>query len=363
MLLCAIQSSLEDAKTYYWCYRAFVLLFTLIVIFNINRRSLSFNKWIGWLLALGVILFITFRPPVWQVFGDVSNYIHFFESSRFRSFDWEAKDLGFEWSMHFFNKWDYWIWFLFYAILYVVPQLFVSQKLLPQYSAICFIMLVGCFNFFGYGFNGMRNGAACALVMLGMFDRRLWVKLLLFIVALSIHKSVIIPICAYILATRFDKTQLYFIIWVICLLAALFLSNIVNYLIDLSSFVEDDRVNYLTSTFNSLENNAGARFSRQGFRWDFALVSSVPIILGLITVVKDNIRNKSYSILLNTYILANTLWLFTARIPYNNRFAYLSWFLAPLLLTITVLINPRFRTSNNLLLLILANTLLTILLE
>ena len=95
MLLCAIQSSLDDAKTYYWCYRALVLLFTVIVLFNINKRSLTFNKAIGWLLALGVILFITFRPPVWQVFGDVSNYIHFFESSRFRSFDWEAKDLGF----------------------------------------------------------------------------------------------------------------------------------------------------------------------------------------------------------------------------------------------------------------------------
>lgn len=361
MLLCAIQSSLDDAKSYFWWYHAFVLFFTLIVLFNINNRSQTFNKWLGWLLALGAILFITFRPPVWQVFGDVNNYIQFFENSRLRSFDWEAKDLGFEWSMHFFNRWDYWIWFLFYAILYVVPQLFISQKLLPKHSAICFVMLVGCFNFFGYGFNGMRNGAACALVMLGMFDRRLLVKLLLFIVALSIHKSVIIPICAYILATRVDKTQLYFIIWAVCLLAALFISNLVNYLIDFSSFIEDDRVNYLTSTFDSLENNAGVLFSRKGFRWDFALVSSVPIILGFITVVKDKIRNERYSILLNTYILANTLWLFTARIPFNNRFAYLSWFLAPLLLTITMLINPRLRTSNNLLLLILVNAILTLL--
>ena len=45
------------------------------------------------------------------------------------------------------------------------------------------------------------------------------------------------------------------------------------------------------------------------------------------------------------YVLVNALWLLFIRVPYSDRFAYLSWFLIPFLLLYPVL-NGRLDTQH-----------------
>lgn len=92
----------------------------------------------------------------------------------------------------------------------------------------------------------------------------------------------------------------------------------------------DDRLSYLT------DYDIGM-FSHTGFRWDFLLYSMMPIVLGYYVVIKRGIQDRTYTILLNTYTLANAFWVMVIRANYSNRFAYLSWFMYPIVLAYPLL--------------------------
>ena len=63
----------------------------------------------------------------------------------------------------------------------------------------------------------------------------------------------------------------------------------------------------------------------------------MPIVLGYYVVIKRGIQDRTYTILLNTYTLANAFWVMVIRANYSNRFAYLSWFMYPIVLAYPLL--------------------------
>ena len=73
-------------------------------------------------------------------------------------------------------------------------------------------------------------------------------------------------------------------------------------------------------------------FTVTGFRWDFLLYSAMPVLLGYYVVIKKKVFNSTYLLLLGTYIYANAFWIMVIRAEFSNRFAYLSWFLYPIVL-------------------------------
>ena len=88
-------------------------------------------------------------------------------------------------------------------------------------------------------------------------------------------------------------------------------------------------------------------FSSVGFRWDFLLYSFMPILLGLYTVFKRRYMDETYYILLSTYIYANSFWVMVIYAVSSNRFAYLSWFLYPIVLAYPLLKFPVFKKNHN----------------
>ena len=89
----------------------------------------------------------------------------------------------------------------------------------------------------------------------------------------------------------------------------------------------DDRLNrYITTQADE------QMFNRTGFRWDFLLYSSIPVIMGYYILFVKKTFNSTYLLLLGTYILSNSFWIMVIRAQYSNRFAYLSWFLYPIVI-------------------------------
>ena len=70
-------------------------------------------------------------------------------------------------------------------------------------------------------------------------------------------------------------------------------------------------------------------FSRMGFRWDFLLYSSFPVIMIWYVTQYRKFTSREFSLLANTYLLCNAFWILVIRASYSNRFAYLSWFIYP----------------------------------
>ena len=63
----------------------------------------------------------------------------------------------------------------------------------------------------------------------------------------------------------------------------------------------------------------------------------MPIILSYFVVFKNNVTDKTYTLLLNTYLLCNAFWILVIRASFSNRFAYLSWFIYPIVLAYPLL--------------------------
>lgn len=238
---------------------------------------------------------------------------------------------------------DVWVLFMFMGALYVIPQLITSKTLTPTHYGILFLTIVCSFSYWGYGVNGMRNGVALSLVMLGMVKKNVIWTPLLFLCGLSFHGSALLPICAYCVNFVYRKSGTYATVWCICVVLSLLVSNMLTEVLPLKDLIQDDRVSYLSKGFDDANSS---KFSSTGYRWDFLLYSTIPIVLGYRQISSGAIKNKIYIYLYNTYCTCNAFWLFTIYIPFNNRFAYLSWFLFPIIVTYPFLQNDNLTASN-----------------
>lgn len=227
-------------------------------------------------------------------------------------------------------------WFVLIACIYIVPVIIGCRLISPNSPLTPFVFFVASFLFMSNGMNGIRNADACSLAFLGicilMQSQR--IKTLFFIsplliAAYCIHQSTImltIPLLLSFFLIKSTKTAV--LLWFIAIILSLALGNSVAHVV--AAFSENDKaMGYLSGGENDHIMQA---FSKRGFRWDFLLYSALPIIIGWIVTVKFNIVDKSYQLLLNTYILSNAVWVIFIYAAFSNRFAMLSWFIYPFVL-------------------------------
>lgn len=338
----------EETFAYWYstAYYIVLLLLSMYAALSYSRNNSFLNKGIGWPLAIALILFFAFRPLTYKFgFGDTQGYAFFFNLMKtHKEIDLNAKDIGFECLSFFLRYNDVWVLFLVLAVCYTVCQLLASKLLSPSHYGVLFLIIVLSFSFWGYGVNGARNGAAIGLVMLGMIKRNIVWTPILFLLGISLHGSVLLPIAAYCLNFAYSKSKSYVIVWCVCVVLSLFVSDFLTETLTIGDFIDDRRVAYLTNKF---DKSTGEMFASTGYRWDFVIYSAIPIILGYIQIKKKVVTDRIYIVLFNTYCICNSFWLFTIYVPYNNRFAYLSWFLFPILVTYPFISQPGRLSDKN----------------
>ena len=177
------------------------------------------------------------------------------------------------------------------------------------------------------------------------------------VLAFSIHKSTALPLAAFLAASFVIKKPLIAIyFWVASIGISLVAGGpISNFFMGLGF---DDR---MTQYSNGM-SEYGDQFSNTGFRWDFLLYSAMPVWMTWFVCKKAEKERKLYgdtqeeaetgitgagriadansmrifNILATTYILANSFWVMVIKAAFSNRFAYLSWFLYPVVLAYAV---------------------------
>lgn len=290
------------------------------------------------ILAGFSIVWIGFRP-IW-CYGDTMLYTEIF--SLVQMGIWSGlPDFGDEWLFRLIEEWfidnsNQQYWLVFIALMYISLAVAALWKWMPGHLFLALVFLFCSYSFFTYGTNGIRNGMATSMGMLGMAfaspsngSGKFRLPVIgLGIVALSIgvHASMALVLGACIIAMYFRKTQIYCTAWLFCIFLSLIATEPLK---ELFAFLVDDNRMSLY-----LENTAtdDGMFSKSGFRWDFILYSSVPIVLGYYAIVKKGVQDATYTFLINVYIIANSFWCLINSAAYSNRFAYLSWFLMPVLI-------------------------------
>ena len=219
-------------------------------------------------------------------------------------------------------------WLLCIAAFYIGGMALATYRWLPRHYMIGLIFCFTSFSFYTFATNGIRNGMATsiAMVAISLIDTKnksttsTLIAIGLFVIAIQTHTSLVLTFGAAIVAFFMKGTKLSFRIWIACLILGFLFNGF--FLLFFSWASEDERmIKYATS--NNLE------YTKTYFRWDFVTYSALPIVVGYIATIKKKVSDGKYTFLLNTYIITNAIWLLICEINFSNRFAYLSWFLYP----------------------------------
>lgn len=322
-----------------------ILIYTLfqtsVIKSQSNKNLLYGNHSSSFSLLFCIILalFIGLRPISGRYFGDMGTYSRLYVLlSDYGYVPSELNiEIGFAMLMYFCSRvmvvsgFFCVVSFTYFLSLFVACKRFFKGK-----ATWAMLFFLGAFTCWGSAVNGLRNGVACAILVLAYSflrenSKNKIVPILLAVLAYSMHKSTILPILCTIVSLYYSDTKKIIYFWILSIVISLVGgSSVANIFVGLGF---DDRLDsYLQDT-----NDLSHQFSSTGFRFDFLLYSVVPIILGYYVVVKRKIYDFHYKLLLNTYILANSFWVMVITSSFSNRFAYLSWFLYPLILAYPLL--------------------------
>lgn len=295
-------------------------------------------------LAFIVIFFVGLRP-IYHDFVDMKNYAHMYLHSEF---DYVAPSYSDEWLWNdicaFFQHNGYTVhdYFFFIELVYVIGYLISARVVTRNHLWMVMLFVYTSFSFLSFGENGIRNGMSCSVMLVAICllpDERTSRKMLayfLMVLAFGIHRSTMLPIVAAIVSCYAMKdTKMALRFWLISIGISLVAGSFMEQFFASLGF--DDRMSGYVNTDESYKEYA---FSKTGFRWDFFLFSSFPVLMIWYVTMYRKFNDKTYNVIAITYLLCNAFWLMVIRAAYSNRFAYLSWFMYPL-----VVAYPLFRMN------------------
>jgi hypothetical protein len=287
-------------------------------------------------MVFALIFYIGLRPISGVYFGDMVSYSKYFESYKNGYTVGFEQDTGFDWLIKNTSSFlSVELFFLVLAFIYVFAHYWTSKRLFKDNWHYAFLIFIASFSFWSYGTNGLRNGLAAALILLAFsFGQKKIISFTIAIVAVSFHKSMLLPLLAYALTFVNNNSKNYFAIWIICIPASLIFGGSFE-LLFASMGLEDNRLIYLTEG-NINDDN----FSSTGFRWDFLLYSASAVFAAYYFIIRNQFQDVLYQRLCNVYLISNGFWILVIRANFSNRFAYLSWFMMGL-----VIVYPFIKTE------------------
>jgi len=311
---------------YCFCFIVIMIIILYSKIYNLeDKKNLQNLNILGYIFLGYLVLYIGMRP-VNEVFIDMPSYKKIFLRFLKGTQTIDKGDVLFLYMTKLSTKIiSVEIYFFFLACLYILPLYIVCKKWFKKgwfYGLIFFVVIL---TFWNYGVNGMRNGIAGSLFLLGISrEKRLW-QIFWIIISINFHQSMLLPTFAFILANFINKPKWMIGVWLSCIPLSILGGGIWETFFANLGF-GDDRLSYLTKEVTD------GKFSGTGFRWDFLLYSSTAVIAGWYYIFKCKFRDKIYFWLFNTYVLSNAFWILVIRANFSNRFAYLSWFMMALVI-------------------------------
>lgn len=308
-------------------YQTVYLLFVLMLAFfnfqnyRINNFQAEYSRTspATVLVTIIVIVFIGLRP-LSDVFADMPqyyDYLQHFHNTSFR-FNTDVENIIYDNMMMYLacNNFPYPLFYLFIAAIYFGCYFICIQKLFPQDTLIAFILFLSAFMSFTSSTNGIKAGAATAIFMVAVANYnnfKVWIPVLL--VSWGFHHAMHLPIAAFLCSKIVKNPKYYFSFWFFCLLCAM--AHITVFQSIFAGFTDEKGASYLIGD--------GEWGGKAGFRIDFVIYSTMPILVGWYSIIKYKFADIYYERILNIYMLTNGVWMLCMYMAYNNRLAALSW--------------------------------------
>lgn len=355
-------------QLFYWV--TFLICILTFLNYSSSRnceKLLSKNAMTPALIMVCVYILLMGLRPINIRFVDTVNYARTYRNTLPI---YSEIDFNKEW---FFSLYRVWCrsmgftvntYFLIIEIGYLGLMFWAYKKALWENAWFAMLFGLSAFSFFTYGVNGIRNGLACSFITLAIIfaskDKNYIVTAIICFLALGIHKSTVLPAAAMVAGLFFiKKPKIALIFWAMSIPLSLVAGGpISNFFMGLGF---DDRAEAYMSGDNAKYGN----FSNTGFRWDFLAYSAMPVWLIWYVVKKTEQKRQEmgiektveeeesgvygagiladaqsmrvFNVISIVYLLTNAFWVMVIKAAFSNRFAYLSWFIYPLVLAYGVI--------------------------
>lgn len=322
------------ASIYQYLYLILLTIITFISVSKYNHHKSSkrvkMQSNIGGELFLVLTMTLIFGlRPISGYFVDMYSYNLMLDIYKgdFFQFTWDTDNKIFDNFHHWWgsNGFDHQLFFLLIATIYCCCAYVGIKRLFKEHALIAYVVFLAGFSTFSYGTNGIKAGAAASIFIMALgYMNKLWICIPLMLVSLGFHHSMVMPIAAFLVTVVFKKSKWFYYVWFGCLILAVFH---VTYFQVLFGDIADERgAVYLMATEQTSEAHIG-------FRPDFVLYSAVPVIIGYIFEMKRKKHlSKTYTTLIHFYLITNAIWMLCMYASFNNRIAYLSWFVYPIVI-------------------------------
>lgn len=283
----------------------------------------------AYVLLVFMILFIGTRRVDVEYFGDMAGYagtLQRYAGTDF-VFSWDTENKIFDNLILCFGSREFGetSFFIVMATIYFGAMYWGLKRLFPNSTKLAFLTYLAGFSTFSYGTNGMKAGIAASIFILALsFMDKKWICGLLMLVSLGFHHSMILPIAACLTVFIIKNPKFYYVVWGFCLFMTIL--HITYFQKIFAGITDEQGAMYLTATKET--SNAYI-----GFRPDFILYSAVPVIMGYYFEIRGKYHlSRKYQFLIHFYILTNSIWMLCMYASFNNRIAYLSWFMYPIVI-------------------------------
>lgn len=318
-------------------YLAFIVLFSLWIgvrrlISPDNSHQEHGTRWLfPFLICVAFAIWLGLRPISGAAFGDTANYAY--EYKRIGVYD-----VKMDWNSEWVWRWlmvgcksiglSVSMFLMVVELIYVLTAFFAARRFMPSDPMLGMIFVMGSLMFFTFGVNGLRNGMACHIVLLAislLLDDKYAPGILLCLLAFGIHRSTALPIISVLVAILgFRDFRYALAFWIASILISIVAGDAVSSFFASLGF--DDRMTQYVSIRDM------SQFSKKGFRWDFLLYSAMPVVMGWYVCVRKKLQDNWYNVICMVYCLCNAFWIMVIRSAFSNRFAYLSWFIYPIVI-------------------------------
>jgi hypothetical protein len=253
-------------------YHYFLLIVILLTFFDLHNSGYKVSK-TGYFTVLFIIIYMGFRP-ISHYFVDMVTYSKSFLDYQSGATLSTEKDVLFEYFTLLCSKlMNVNFFFFLCALVYIYPLYLVCKKWFPNYWFYAFLLIVSSFSFWAFGTNGIRNGLATSVFLYGVSKEKRLLQFGLILLAIGIHKSMILPGLGFLVAQFYNKPKVMIAFWMFCIPLSLLAGGFWETFFASLGF-EDDRISYLTEG-----NINDDEFSSSGFRWDFLLYSATAVNL------------------------------------------------------------------------------------
>jgi hypothetical protein len=304
---------------YFWNLGTFILSSSVALRLILSEKKINISNKSIYIISFIIITYFIFQPI--QIYSDKWIYKENFENIINLTND-RISDYGY----HFLNLISSFLFESFEILLFIIGVIyltgyivFIKKKIPSGFRFIAFLVAVSSLGFYGYGTNTIRQGLGLSLFLIAIAnDGKKHLFYLFLVLSILFHKSLLIPVIVILFTKKFPSINKYYFLWFLCLIISLLFKNI----------IVDNLSEYLVGNdkFDSYFFEDTKRY-KSGFRIDFLIYSLIPLLYG--RYVLNKIDDKVYRSLLSMYIVVNAIWLLMIRIPFTDRFAYLSWFLIP----------------------------------